>query len=262
MSEGDSPVDDRVTVDVQSVDDGRVAVVTFGHGRNNYLTFDLVDELASTFERVAAQGSRAIVLRSQGRHFCAGAKFTGSREKNTTAPHVFDVVPRLFQQPLPMIAVVQGAAIGAGLGLALAADFRVAAPETYFLANFNRLGISPGFGLSVTLPRLVGGQFSADMFYSARRVGGEEAVTRGLADRLVEPDAQLATAIEWATQIATSSPVAVQTTRRSLRADVNDAIASILHGERELQDPMLASPDFAEGVAAWRDKRRPQFSGD
>ena len=84
-----------------------------------------------------------------------------------------------------MVAAVQGPAVGGGLGLALVADFRVACSEARFSANFNRLGFHPGFGLSVTLPRVVGMQKAAYMFYSGRRVQGEEALAIGLADRLV-----------------------------------------------------------------------------
>ncbi len=168
---------------------------------------------------------------------------------------------RLFRCETPVVAAVQGSAVGAGLGLALVADFRVASPETRFVANFNRLGFHPGFGLSVTLPRLVGLQQAALMFYTGRRVTGEEAHAMSLAD-LLHPQAELRqSALELATEIARSAPLAVTATRRTLRRGLAEAVAEIVEHERAEQARQVATEDFGEGVRAMAERRLPGFAG-
>ena len=124
-----------------------VATVEIRRGPNNYFDIEVLALLADEMSEVARRRrARAIVLCSEGKHFCAGADFSGAagRVGRDGAPHLYDVAIRLFEQPLPIVAAVQGAAIGGGLGLALAADFRVATPESRFAANFSRLGLPPG----------------------------------------------------------------------------------------------------------------------
>jgi enoyl-CoA hydratase/carnithine racemase len=247
-----------VEVDVRA--DG-VAVVEFSNGRNNFLTYELVDRLATVVEALADTPARAVVLRTASKHFCAGADFGGRRSGSGTAHHIFDVVPRLFRQPLPMVAAVGGAATGAGLGLALVSDFRVAAASAYFAAPFTRLGISQGFALSLTLPRAVGAQPAAELVYTGRRVPAEEALAIGLCDRLAERDLLDEEAIALASAIATSAPLALGAARRILRADLVAAVEETLRIELAEQQPLYATEDFREGVQAARERRRPNFRG-
>ena len=107
--------------------------------------------------------------------------------------HLYKEAIRLFRTKKPIIGAIHGAAVGGGLGLALVPDFRVTCAEARFSANFNRLGFHPGFGLTVTLPRLVGAQQAALLFYTGRRISGDEAVRLGLADVLV-PQAEVRSA--------------------------------------------------------------------
>ena len=130
---------------------------------------------------------RAIVLRSEGRHFCAGLDFAHNRDQDIAA--LYRNALRLFAAPLPVVAAVQGSAIGGGLGLALSADFRFATPQSRFSANFSRLGFHHGFGLTVTLPRVVGEQRAADLLYSGRRVDGAEALASACATDSVDETA-------------------------------------------------------------------------
>jgi enoyl-CoA hydratase/carnithine racemase len=160
-----------------------------------------------------------------------------------------------------VVAAVQGPAIGGGLGLALVADFRVTCAEGRFSANFNRLGFHPGFGLSVTLPRLVGMQQAALLFYSGRRIDGAEAQRIGLADVLVAQDAVRGRAIELAAEIATSAPIAVQSTRATLRAGLVEQIRVALARESMEQNAHYKTEDFKEGVAAMAARRTPLFKG-
>ena len=153
--------------DVQISFDGPVATVEICRPPHNFFTIPLIQHLADAFEDLEAdRRCHAIVLAAQGTAFCAGADFSN---RDATPPHrspralnpIYGEAIRMFACRKPVVAAVQGPAIGGGLGLALVGDFRVSCPEAKFSANFNRLGFHPGFGLSVTLPRLVGVQKAA-----------------------------------------------------------------------------------------------------
>ena len=159
------------------------------------------------------------------------------------------------------MAAVQGAAVGGGLGLALMPDFRVAAPEARFTANFARLGFHHGFGLTVTLPRIVGQQKALDLLYTGRRVGGEEAVEIGLADRLAPLDSLRAEARALAVEVAKSAPLAVDSIRQTMRGDLADLIRAATDHEQVEQDRLRQSADWAEGVKAMSERRDPAFVG-
>jgi 2-(1,2-epoxy-1,2-dihydrophenyl)acetyl-CoA isomerase len=219
-------------------------------------------ETASTLDDDPA--CRVIVLASEGKHFCAGADLGHAdfvRDRVAAAQALYAYAGKLFDTRTPIVAAVQGSAVGGGLGLACAADFRVAEASTRFVANFARLGFHPGFGLSVTLPALVGGQFAADMLLTARRVGGEEAVRVGLADRLADPGRLRATAHDLALQIAASAPLAVRSIRATLRAGLADRVRQALDHELAEQRVLWATADSAEGIEATRQRRAPVFRG-
>ena len=150
-----------------------VAVIEICRPPNNFFDTALIAAIADACDVLAAgHECRAVLLCSSGRHFCAGADFSAP---GGTGVGLYEMAIRLFEQPLPIVAAVQGAAIGGGLGLAMAADFRVACPEARFSANFARLGFHHGFGLGATLPGVVGQQVALELLYTGRRVGGEEA---------------------------------------------------------------------------------------
>jgi enoyl-CoA hydratase/carnithine racemase len=167
---------------------------------------------------------------------------------------------RLFRSRKPLVAAVQGAAVGAGLGLALAADFRVTCPEARFCANFTRLGFHPGFGISVTLPRLVGEQQAALLLYTGQRIDGEQAQHIGLADVLVPTERLRAAALDLAGEIAASAPLAVESTRETLRLGLAERVRIANERELEIQREQFATEDFKEGVAAMAQRRLPSFT--
>src|SRR5438132_10239805 len=180
--------------DIGVSQDGFVATVEMRRPPHNFFDSELIGEIGEAFERLDADPQcRAIVLAAEGRSFCAGADFSRRMETGTVAEgsrsgagrHLYKEAIRLFRTRKPVIAAVQGAAVGGGLGLALVADFRVTCEEARFSANFNRLGLLPGFGLAATLPRLVVVQQAALLSYPGRAVPGEEAVWLGCADRWV-----------------------------------------------------------------------------
>jgi enoyl-CoA hydratase/carnithine racemase len=236
----------------------RVAVIEFSRPPSNFFNVELVCALADAYEELDQDGAcRAIVLCSAGRHFCAGADFSNEQEIGTA--DIYEQAIRLFSYGTPVVAAVQGAAIGGGLGLALSADFRVASPDSRFAANFARLGIHHGFGLTVTLPAAVGIQTALELLYTGRRVKGEEARALGLCDRLTAADRLLPEAIEMAGEIAASAPRAVRAIRRTMRGDLPDRIRAATAREAAEQAVLFATEDFAEGVAATAARRPPQF---
>ena len=244
--------------------DGYVALAEIRRPPNNFFDRALIASLADAFEQLDAEdGCRAIVLASEGRHFCAGANF-GSKESAVTddsGRHLYDEAVRLFSTRTPVVAAVQGAAIGGGLGLALMPDFRVAAPEARFSANFARLGFHQGFGLSVTLPKLVGQQAAAELLYTGRRVKGEEAHAMGLCDRLVPLEQVREEAHAFAAEIAVSAPLAIDSIRETLRGDLAAEIRRATDREKAEQDRLQKTEDFREGTRAMGERRPPEFKG-
>ena len=245
------------------VDDARVATVEIHRPPANFFDTALITSLADAFEALNADpGCRAIVLCSEGKHFCAGADFGGGRggEVRDTG-NLYGQAVRLFAARTPIVAAVQGAAVGGGLGLALMPDFRFAAPEARFSANFARLGFHHGFGLSVTLPALVGQQRAMDLLYTGRRVPGEEALAIGLCDRLVPLAALREQACAYAAEIAQSAPLAVVSIRETLRGDLAERIRPATRREAAEQERLRQTSDWKEGVRAMAERRTPDFTG-
>lgn len=240
-----------------------VGIVEINRPPNNFFDTPLISAIGDALEHLAAEGMRSILLCAAGKNFCAGANFARPAADNggSDDDHIHRHAVRLFRCPLPIVAAVQGAAIGGGLGLALAADFRVGSESSRLSANFNRLGFHPGFGLSVTLPRAIGIQKAALMFYTGHRLSGADAFAQGLFDVLAADDALRDTALDLATEIARSAPLAVQSTRLTLRGDLADRVAAATEHERREQEKHFATADFTEGVKAMAERRLPVFSG-
>jgi enoyl-CoA hydratase/carnithine racemase len=241
-----------------------IAVLELRRPPANYFDAELIGALVEATHALDDEPAcRALVLCAQGKHFCAGADFGASfaEDKPGTAARLYREAVRLFQSRKPIVAAVQGAAVGGGLGLACAADFRVADPATRFVANFARLGIHQGFGLTVTLPELIGKQAAADLLLRGGTVRGEEAARIGLVDRLVEPGEQRAAAIALATEIAGAAPRAVASIRATLRAGLAERVRQALEHELAEQTKLWRTADAAEGIAASLERRAPVFTG-
>ena len=241
------------------VDATYVAEVEMHRPPANYFDADLLAGVVDAVAWADAQGARAVVLCSEGRHFCAGLDFgrTATPEPESLRT-LYGRAVELVDGPLPVVAAVQGASIGGGLGLALAADFRVGAPESRFAANFARLGFHQGFGLSITLPRVVGHQMALELLTTGRRIDGTEALRIGLCDRLDDDPRSGAHAL--ATEIAGSAPLAVRAIRATLRQDLHDQFAATVDHERAEQVALMDTDDFREGVAASLERRPPHFT--
>lgn len=237
---------------------GAVATVVFSRPPTNYFDDTLIIQIHAALAEIDNDPSvRATVLASEGKHFCAGADLSGSR---LDPREFYERASRLFDIRKPIVAAVQGGAIGGGLGLAVMADFRFAALSTGFEANFVTLGVHPGFGLTHTLPRLIGQQAAADMLLTGRRIPGAEAVAIGLADKLVPEDQLRSAAVAKASELACAAPLAVEATRETLRKGLADAVRTALAREAELQIALSRTRDFAEGVTARKERRIPVWT--
>ena len=253
---------DHLTVTLE----GHVATVTIDRPPNNHVSVELMSDLADALENLDnSNNCRAVVLTSAGKAFCAGADLVapdGIAGKGMGGINaLYDQAVRLFSVETPIVAAVQGAAVGAGLGLALIADFRVAAPEARFTANFVKQGFHPGFGLTHTLPRLIGQQRANLMFLTGRRVKAEEALAWGLVDEVAPLADLLSSAQALAAEIAENAPLAVIATRKTLRQGLADAVRAQTNHEHAEQTILRATEDFAEGVRAVQERRPGRFTG-
>jgi enoyl-CoA hydratase/carnithine racemase len=246
--------------------DGPVAVVALDRPPHNHVTVDFMRRLADALEAIDRDPrGRCTVLRAAGKSFCAGADFAAPDRDGGAEPvaisALYQQAVRLFAIRKPIVAAVQGAAIGAGLGLALAADFRIAAPEARFGANFVKLGFHPGFGLTLTLPRLIGAQKAALMCLTGRRIKPEDALAWGLVDQVVPAETLMAAALALAHEIAENAPLAVEATRATLRAGLAAEVRAQTDKEFVEQARLRRTADFAEGVRAVAERRPGKFIG-
>jgi 2-(1,2-epoxy-1,2-dihydrophenyl)acetyl-CoA isomerase len=246
-----------------SVDADFVATVELHRPPDNYFDLTLIRALADVYLALDADpGCRAIVLAAEGKHFCAGANLGADSDGLEGGPSaLYREAVRVFEAATPVVAAVHGAAVGGGLGLACSADFRVGCPEARFAANFARLGFHHGFGLSVTLPPIVGQQRSLELLYTGRRIGGEEAARIGLCDRLVPAGQVRAEAHALAAEIAGSAPLAVRSIRATMRGHLAGQVRVATDREAAEQDRLRVTADWAEGVAAMAQRRPPRFEG-
>lgn len=254
----------EILVDVR--DD--VAVVRLVRPPHNLLTESLLRRLADAVHGAPGE-ARAVVLASEGRSFCAGADFRSDDAPDPTAGGTFEAqtaafyaqAVRIFEAPLPMVAAVQGAAIGAGFGLALACDLRVIGARAFFQANFVRLGIHPGFALSATLPTALGPARAAELLLTGRRLAAEEATAAGLAGPVVAAGTEVDRAVELAAEIAAGAPLAVAATRATLRAGLAERARATMEHELAEQALLAGTADAVEGVEAMLAGRAPRFEG-
>lgn len=254
--------------DVELQPAGHVTVVEMQRPPFNFFDAELIGSIADAFEYLdGVDDCRAIVLAAQGKAFCAGANFQAesgqglfSDDSDSSAGELYRNAVRLFRTRKPFIAAVQGAAIGGGLGLALAADFRVVCENTRFSANFVKLGVHAGFGISHVLPRIVGAQNASLVLYTGRRVGPDEAMKMGLADIMSSAETIREDAIALAAEISQAAPLAVESTRATLRQGLADAVERQLEHEFSEQVRLARTRDHAEGIKSVTERRPGNFT--
>lgn len=255
--------------DIVVSEQGHVALIEINRPENNFFDVELITQIADQVQAFEADPQcRAIVLGARGRNFCAGANFGGNRDNRRSddvggggPSDLYVEGARLFDGALPIVAAVQGAAVGGGLGLACVADFRVASSRSRLTANFSQLGFHPGFGLTETLPAIVGQQNALELFYTGDRIDGVRAKEIGLVDVLAEPGDELAKALELAQRIATSAPLALRSIKTTMRTTLATRVRAAMEREAQEQGILMRTADFREGIRASAAREQPQFTG-
>ena len=206
---------------------------------------------------------RAIVISGQGGHFCAGGDI-GSM-KNITPQNAYERMDEALKTVLviaacskPVIGAIQGHAAGAGVGLALLCDEIIADPNAQFTISFSRIGLAPDWGLTATLPARIGAARARRLSVDANRVDAQSALAMGLIDEISASEQALQTAIDRAQSLANRAAPSMAAIKTHFRIE-EAALRSALERERDLQALCFLSPEFAEGKAAFREKREPDF---
>ncbi|MGZ0215179.1 MAG: enoyl-CoA hydratase/isomerase family protein, partial [Acidimicrobiales bacterium] len=237
---------------------------------HNFLNFRQIHGIADALEELQSNMSiGCAVLAADGKSFCAGADFAGDGVGGGDDEVVggdatlalYQGSARLFDVTLPIVGAIQGPAIGGGLGLAMVPDIRITCPNARFSANFAALGIHQGFGMSVTMPALLGPSRAAQVLYSAKRYKGEEAVAIGLADECVASELVRERALEVATDIAKNAPLALRAIKSTLRLGLGDEVRTITRREAEIQARLSHTEDAKEGIASVGERRPGIFNG-
>lgn len=250
--------------------DGVVLATLNRPERRNALTRDMFDSLAALqAEADADPSARVLVLTGAGPGFCAGldldiaAELPGlsAEEFYAEQQHWANATAGFARMKLPVIAAVNGAAAGAGFGLALAADIRFCSPSARFNAAFVRIGLSAGdVGCSWALPRIVGLGRAMEILLTGRFVDAQEAASIGLVSAVVAEDALLDRAVETAAVISANSPFGIQLSKEIVRANVDaPSLAAALELENRSQVLASRSPDMIEALSAFREKRAPRY---
>ncbi len=267
----ESPSDTRSLPDLEVRRSGQVLVLTLDlPERRNMMSQPMTESWRQAMVEAAADpGLRCVVVTGRPPAFCSGGDLSwigaepelgieGLRRRMADFYRVWMSVADLG---VPSIAAVNGAAIGAGLALALACDLRVIAHDAKVAAPFTRLGMHPGMLTTWTLSRLGGLAVARDLLLTGRTVTGDEAVAMGLASRAVPSAEVLPLAMEMAEAVAAAAPMATRLTRQALAGDGPADRESALQWEALAQAVTLASQDLQEGLAAQRERREPRFTG-
>ena len=228
----------------------------------------LVSEAVQTLN--ASREPRVVLVVGEGRAFCAGGDFSLIEENSKKTPEqnrrdmigFYSSFLSITRLAVPSVAVLQGAAVGAGLCLAMACDLRVAASEAKLGANFVRVGLHPGMGCSVLLPRLVGPAKAAELILTGKLITGEEAAQIGLVNLAVPRAALEEQVAAIVNAITSAAPVAVTQAKETLTAPLLAALDAGLEREAACQALDFATTDLKEAVRAFRESRSPVFRGE
>lgn len=253
--------------------EGVVTITLNRPERLNAMSWHSVDEIVDALRQASEDDdSKAIILTGAGRGFCSGSDLTAAAEQREAPPpeptrakkvHSGYLAPQeVVACNKPVIAAINGTTAGAGLGLALACDIRIASEAARFSAIFVRRGLSPDFGCSFFLPRIVGLSRALELMYTGEMIDAQEALRLGLVSRLVPPDQLLPVAAELAERIARGPSLAIEATKRltyrSLEREMEDHLRLEEYWSRLLCQP---SGDAVEGVRSFLEKREAQFRG-
>src|SRR5713226_1198022 len=251
--------------------DGIATLVMNRPDRMNALNNELGVAMDEALGRIAADPDvRVVVITGAGRAFCAGGDLGAlGKGRQTGATHELEPLLRAGMQmvlkmrtmPQPVIAAVNGAAAGAGMNVALAADIRIAAEEATFGQNFAKVGLFPDYGGTYFLPQLAGPAKAAELFYTGEMIDAKTALSLGIVNHVV-PGAQLEAEVKLLAQkIALGPPLAIRAVKRTLFGSEQKELAQALEQEVQEQVRCYLSEDCSEGIRAFFDKRPPKFQG-
>ncbi|MBL7662022.1 enoyl-CoA hydratase/isomerase family protein [bacterium] len=213
------------------------------------------------------QTCRVLVIKGSGKAFSAGGDLDMLQHKTTLTPQENQVgmlkfyrsFLALLQVEIPVVAAINGHAVGAGLCVAVACDMRIASTAAKLGFNFVRLGLHPGMGITHTLPNLIGPAHAAELLYTGRIISAAEAQRIGLVNHIVDAEKFDEAALGIANEIATAGPHAVRDLKHSLKQMASRTLNECLAREAEAQSKSYAGQEFKTGLAAIREKRDPQF---
>ena len=247
----------------------RIATLTLNRpDAMNATTDEMYQELQDLIPRIAADRDVAcVILTGAGRGFCAGADLKARKDDATPlerrARHRWilkDILEPLYRLEKPVIAAVNGAAAGAGFNIALACDFIIASEQASFIQAFARVGLVPDLGGLYLLGRVIGINKAKELCFTARKVSAEEAKALGIVNHVVPHDRLLDEARAIASKITAASPTAIAMTKTLLDKSTNATIDQMLEYESYAQTIAYLTPEYEEGVLAFREKRAPDFA--
>lgn len=255
---------------VTSVEGGVATILLDRPEVRNAFDLDLIEGIGEAVSELAARGVRAAVLAGAGEAFCAGVDLRYVREalegdaEAVLTPLVdalHRVVRRLRDAPFPVVAALEGPAVGAGMGLALAADVRVAGRSAVLIPGYFGIGASPDGGVSYFLTRAAGGARAAAAILRNRTLDAAELAAWGLVEEVVEDGQALKASLELAARLASVPPLALVRLRRLVDAATTHGLVDHLDLEKQLVAELWPTADFREGVGAFVERRKPQFEG-
>ncbi|MES2415537.1 MAG: enoyl-CoA hydratase/isomerase family protein [Pseudomonadota bacterium] len=248
--------------------DAGVAEITLNRPtRRNAINAGMRDRLAEIVNVVRNDDSvRCVILRGNGGSFCSGGDISSIQDDKDAASKrrrliaVQATVTALIQLDRPVIAVVEGAAFGAGLGLALAADFILAAPNARFACSFMRIGLVPDFGVFYLLPRVAGLQRAKDLIYTGREFNSAEALAMGIVYEVHETPSLLERAREMARRFANAPPVAMSLSKRALSRSLESDLSTMLAIEADAQGIAFSTDYAKEALQRFLEKQPPVYT--
>ena len=271
------PNTDEILIDQKD----RVLVITLNRPeRLNAISRDMLNELsAKVVEADKDPDIRCIVLTGSGKGFCAGLDLIDTsgrieddkatkeqgRAANRPARRLFDLrdapINVMWHCDTPIICAINGAAAGYGMDLTLLCDMRVMSETAKLAAVTAKRNVVPESGGTWLLPRLVGWAKAAELYYRARTIDAEESLKLGLVNEVVPADSLMDTAMTWAQEVADNAPMAVQTTKRMMRMGLEESYDTAVDHLMVHLNGLFQSEDFAEGLSAFLEKRKPDFTG-
>lgn len=247
--------------------DGDVAVIRLNRPDElNALTMAMLDLLAATLTRAADEGARAVLITGEGRAFCSGASLKdmspgggdpGDRLRN----HYNPVQQAMADLPIPIVSAINGPAAGAGASIALGADIVIAGSKSYLLLAFANIGLVPDAGATWLIAKAAGRAKVLEMALLGEKLAAHDAKEAGLVTQVVDESALMEMAMDYARRLAAMPTVALGLIRKQVKAALSGTLEETLALEAEHQTVAARSEDFFEGVAAFLQKRKPEFKG-